>query len=294
MAVLSILLAVMLQSGLFTVEIHQNVTYARSRGYWCETRGRDDNFAAQALRLPKAWWERDIDLKMDIYRPHLEEGPLPLVMLMHGGAFFANSKESMPVSLLCRDLAERGCVAVSIDYRMGFNLHRKSVRRAEEYALEDARCALHFLTENAESYGIDTSCIFVGGASSGAITTLRLAASEKECNIMGVIDMWGAVDTLELLDDTDVALIAFHGDRDDTVPYNEGWPMGGKLLMSYMYGSKPLVEHLQERGRDARLVSFEGYAHAPYRDSDHSTNANLDTIRTEVVAFVGKFVHLRP
>lgn len=291
---LAILLSTMLQSGIYAVDVRPDIIYGRARGYWCESRVREDNFAAQALRLPRAWRERDLELKLDLYRPHGVRGPVPLVMLMHGGAFFANSKESMPVSELCHDLAGHGYAAVSIDYRMGFNLNRKSVARAEAYALEDARSALHFLTENAEEFGIDTTRIFIGGASSGAIATLRLAALENNPCILGIIDMWGGVGTLELLDSTDAALIAFHGDLDRTVPFTEGWPMGGKLLMSYMYGSKPLVEHLQEQGRDAELVVFEGYAHAPYREKDHSVNANYDTIRSKIVSFVEKYLSLRP
>jgi len=279
----------MLQSGLFTVEIQQNVPYSQTRGYWCESKMRDNNFFAQAFQLPKAWWERDLTLKLDIYRPHEAGEKLPLVMLMHGGAYFANSKASMPVSALCRDLAANGYVAVSIDYRMGFNLHRRSVDRAAAYALEDARNALDFLLAHASEYGIDTSRIFVGGASSGAITTMKLAAQNDNANILGIIDMWGGVERLELLDDTDAALIAFHGDKDTTVPFAEGYPMGGKSLMHYLYGSAPLVEHLQSKGHDARLVIFPGYAHAPFREKDYTVNSNYDSIRDWVLSFLSEF-----
>lgn len=294
MTLLSILLAFMLQSGLFTVEIHQNIPYSRTRGYWCESKMRDNNFVAQAFQFPKAWWKRDLTLKLDLYRPHEADAPRPLVMLMHGGAFFANSKSSMPCSRLCHDLAENGFVAVSIDYRMGFNLHKRSVERAATCALNDAGNALHFLLANADAYGIDTTRVFIGGASSGAITTLKLAARENNPNILGVIDMWGAVERIDLLDSTDVALIAFHGDRDNTVPFTEGWPLGGKCLMNYLYGSIPLVGHLQALGKDARLVVIKGYGHAPYRDKDYTVNSNYDTIRNEILSFLGNFISLRP
>ena len=42
-------------------------------------------------------------------------------------------------------------------------------------ALQDAHAAMRFMVDHAKYYNIDTSNIFVGGASAGSITALNLA-----------------------------------------------------------------------------------------------------------------------
>jgi len=281
---LILLIVTMLQAIPFHYTVIEDIPFAEVTGYWCESQAKDSDLAAQALMFSKVTKERDLVLTMDIYRPECED-KRPLVLLMHGGAFFANNKKSEPIASLGRDLAEQGYIVASFNYRMGFHLRKRSIRKAEDNALEDAASALEHLISNAEEYGIDTTRTFIGGASSGAITMLRLAA-RTEHRITGIIDMWGGVEDLTLLDASDVPIIAFHGDIDTTVPYTEGYPLGGKTLMSYLYGSKPLIEHRLELGYDASLVTLPGYAHAPYRNKDFTFNCNYEIIRDGIIDFL--------
>jgi len=284
---LSILLFMLLQTSIPSFEVHHDVPYSQAKGYWSSSSIKENNFVAQAFQLCKTHKEKDLCLNMDIYIPNdSTDAHRPLVMLLHGGAFFANNKQSSPVGMLCEALAENGFVAASVNYRMGFKLNRESVSKTEGNALEDAKNALLFLTSHSREYHIDTTKLFIGGASSGAITTLRLAADPDIPDILGIIDMWGGVDSLSQLDSTDAAVIAFHGEDDTKVPYTEGYPLGGKRLMSYMYGSKPFIERRVTQGYKAELVSFAGYGHAPYRDKNYQLNSNYPVIRDRIVQFV--------
>ena len=68
------------------------------------------------------------ELKLDIYRPRVEQGPLrPALILAFGGAFHRGSKgaevfegenPSTPMAEYCREFARRGYVCFSIDYRL--------------------------------------------------------------------------------------------------------------------------------------------------------------------------------
>lgn len=59
-----------------------------------------------------------ISLKMDIYVPNTGRSSNPLIVLMHGGGFRTGCKNSM--GEMCKLFAERGFVAVSINYRLGW------------------------------------------------------------------------------------------------------------------------------------------------------------------------------
>lgn len=264
------------------LEIIHDVPYARALGHWSENMARDNDVMAQVRMFKYTKVERELELTMDIYKPADRERH-PLVMLIHGGAYYANSKVSPPVSNLCRDIAGHGYVCASINYRMGYRLNRGSVQKARMNAFEDASNAINFLLGHSGDYAIDTSSVFIGGASSGAITALMLADSVS--NLKGIINMWGGVDSLECLDGCQVPILSIHGDCDKTVPYEEGYPLGGRL-MGYLYGSKAIVDRCKTIGREADLLTIQGYRHAPYRDRDFSLNQNYEIIRDRILSFL--------
>jgi len=280
------LISTILQIMPFQYTIKEDIPFSNVKGYWCESAARDKDLGAQILQFHKVYRKRNLELKMDIYCPDVDS-PRPLVLLMHGGAFFANNKKSEPIGSLSKDLVEKGYVVASFDYRLGFHVNKKSIGKAGDRALEDAESALVYLLDHCNEYGIDPSKVFIGGASSGAITMLKLA-ERKPYFIIGLIDMWGGVEDLYLLDDITTPIIAFHGDKDTTVPYTEGYPLGGKILMNYMYGSKPLIDHLTEKGHDAKLITLVGYPHAPYRNKDFSFNENYQIIRDGIIEFLDR------
>ena len=113
------------------------------------------------------------DLVMDIYSPtgKVAGKKYPMIMLIHGGTFLNGKKEDM--AKLCKQMADSGFVAVTIDYRVGWNamsamggcktLDANSLILANYRAIQDAHAAMRFLTANADKYQVDTKWLFIGG-----------------------------------------------------------------------------------------------------------------------------------
>ncbi len=111
------------------------------------------------------------ELKLDVYRPTNTKAPTPVVMLIHGGGWVRHEKEGEVLSLL--PYLEMGWAAVNVEYRLA----RVSLAPA---AVEDCRCALHWIGRNAKKYNFDVSKVVVTGASAGghlALTTAMIPAS---------------------------------------------------------------------------------------------------------------------
>jgi len=106
------------------------------------------------------------ELKLDVYAPSDASGPVPVVMLIHGGGWAAGEKESAALGLL--PYMERGWAGVNLEYRLA----RVAPAPA---AVEDCRCALRWLARNARKYGFDTSRIILTGASAGGHLALMAA-----------------------------------------------------------------------------------------------------------------------
>lgn len=104
---------------------------------------------------------------LDLYRPKNAEGPLPVIVSIHGGGYFYGTKETY--QFYCMDLARRGFGVVNFNYRL-----------APEYAfpapLEDTNAVLTWLCAHAEAYGLDTENVFLVGDSAGAQLASQYAA----------------------------------------------------------------------------------------------------------------------
>jgi acetyl esterase/lipase len=111
-------------------------------------------------------------LKLDLYRPRAEQGIRhPVVLYIHGGAWARGSKASY-VPLLFPWLG-RGWTVVSIDYRL-------TPIATAPAALEDTRCALRWVFDNADRYGFDVRHVAVVGQSSGAHLALMTSLASSD------------------------------------------------------------------------------------------------------------------
>ena len=290
-------------------------------GYWSEMKEDVPTFRKFTMVMDNALTERPLELYLDLYMPEndtLERHPL--VMLIHGGSFYFGSRNDEAISKWCRHLASSDYVAASIDYREGFAPTKPDIERAGYRALQDAHAALRFLVANSEEYCIDTSMIVVGGCSAGAITALNLAYMTNETrpkstfetasandlgdigssgndfdapfSIKGIIDMWGALPDTCMMRGSKIPILAFHGDRDDIVPYGYGYPFEkigvfNKLLSDKMYGSFCIVEAAQRQGQEAYLHTLLGWGHAPHRDpKTKELNENFLIIQEYMTSFL--------
>src|ERR1044072_9179078 len=105
------------------------------------------------------------DLLLDMYLPSGPDAPAvrPGVVLVHGGGFIQGDKRSPNPNManLCREMAARGYVCVSINYRLEKddppgergadpNAH---IRQA---AVDDTEQAVRWMADNAARYGVDS------------------------------------------------------------------------------------------------------------------------------------------
>jgi Esterase/lipase len=307
----------------FDVGVKENVIFANVEGYWDNLDEANDNI--ELIRnLSKTLKKRDLNLAMDIYFPINDTLSFrPLIMLIHGGAFYMGTKNDEAMTKWCKYFASMGYVTASIDYRIGFKPVLVGIERAGYQALQDAHAAMRYLVANSNEYQIDTSMIFVGGSSAGGITALNLAYMNNNTRpkssysglfmedlgpiessgndittsftIKGVVDMWGAVSDIQLIDNHNIPIIAFHGDEDNIVPYGYDYPFMAagavkKALFNKMYGSSCIVERAKAKGTKAELYTFKGYKHSPHVDENDSLNENFYFIRDHMKPFFREIV----
>ncbi len=157
----------------------QEVTYAKKvKGYWSSYQATDDDFGSIYIQKVSSLRPNDLDLDMDLYQPISSDtvlGPRPLLLLIHGGAFYNGDKKDKGYPELGNYFAERGYVVASVNYRLGFWPLSQSVDRAGYRAVQDVNAAVRYLLKNKEQYNIDPDNIFVAGSSAGAITALNVA-----------------------------------------------------------------------------------------------------------------------
>lgn len=304
-------------------EVSSDVVYGKAYGYWTDSPYSDDPYIETLAKgLIKTFDDHTLlDLKMDIYQPLADTlKHRPLVVLIHGGGFYIGSKQSVSERKLGIELSSRGYVVASINYRLGFKPLAKDIELSAYRAVQDAHAALRYLSNHAAKLRIDPEQIYVGGTSAGAVASLNVAfmdnderplqITEAEKNgalnriessgnkltapfrIKGVLNMWGAVADLNIIDaDEKIPVLSIHGTADQVVPFGYDYPFQNSLLlnralMSKMYGSKPIHDRLKILGIRNKLVPLEGLGHEPELRTFNTLNHYMDTITDRVVDFL--------
>ena len=266
-----------------------------------------------------------LPLQLDIYQPANDNAiKRPIVLFIHGGAFFFGDKENKLQKIITDYVVKRGFVVASINYRLGTSITPGSIERTIYRDVQDARAALRFLVQNKTKYGIDEEQIYLAGSSAGGIISLTTAFMDADevysstggglfkmrgnlgglddsgndlknsFKIAGVASMWGGITNLEMLNNH-IPTLLFHGTADDVVPCNEGLPfkdfMGNfvhRVLSSFgkIYGSESVYNRLKSKNVPVRYIPFPGAGHDPYIESDESINKNMDVICDELGIFL--------
>ncbi len=121
----------------------------------------------QSVRAGEIVFEESIEyanpenqhLKLNLAQP--KDAPAttrPAVVCIHGGGFRAGNRTGW--NNLCKKLAERGYVAVTIEYRL-------APQHQFPAAIQDCKTAVRWLRANAEKYHIDPNRIAALGDSAG-------------------------------------------------------------------------------------------------------------------------------
>ena len=291
------------------IDVQKDIIYGRAEGY--RTSVDCENPPKFLDNLPSLI-TKQLDLKMDIYSPVGDSLKVrPLVLLIHGGGFYIGNKECKTNIDLSKMLAGMGYVVAAIDYRIGFQPTKSSIKRSGYRAIQDGRAALRFLSYNHQKFGIDPMNVILMGTSAGAITSLNIAFLDEDerpdeskdsfliedlgcldCSgnnyldkfsIKALVNMWGAVHDLGIIDKENlVPVLSVHGDLDETVPYEFDYPFkeytGYKFLVDKMYGSKLIDETLRKKGMKSELITFRGFKHEPHL-TNGAFNINYDIIK---------------
>ncbi len=202
-------------------------------------------------------WKGRVDsLKVDLVYPvNYDSAELlhPLILFFHGGSLLTGNKKDYFEH--CILLAQQGCVAASVNYRLGYlqkagvtckdALH-PSYFMAEYRAQQDVCSAIRFFVLHAKEYHVDTNQIVIAGFSSGADACLLAAFCGQDDwqkkapwveNVLGKVDafgmqhkvkvvasLWGAVTDLAFITPDEAqrtAAIFYQGTLDPAVPYDK-------------------------------------------------------------------------
>ncbi|MGM9538996.1 MAG: alpha/beta hydrolase [Candidatus Onthomonas sp.] len=142
------------------------------RRQWAKSDARRD----QGLTTPEqvlrqddlSYGENGVWSLLDLYRPKEAEGPLPVIVSIHGGGYFYGSKEVY--QHYCMDLARRGFAVVNFNYRLAPEFRYPA-------PLEDTNAVLTWLCAHGEEYQIDLNNVFLVGDSAGAQLASQYAAA---------------------------------------------------------------------------------------------------------------------
>jgi acetyl esterase/lipase len=225
-------------------------------------------------------WQDGItrDLHLDLYEPAGDTATdRPVVVWMHGGSFSGGSKTTGGSVGFATDWAERGWVAVSIDYRLADEpLTASSYFTPEGVATiidahDDARTAVAWLRANARELRINPEVVVATGYSAGGIMASNLAyltnrwmgegTDTDPSHVDAAIPLAGG--TLALLVEAgEPPSLMHHGELDTTVPY--GIASG-------------LHQALLDAGIDSTLRTYPGLA--------HGLSSQYDAIRDDSAAW---------
>jgi acetyl esterase/lipase len=104
-------------------------------------------------------WEGNPDVGVRVYRPKESAGPVPGVLLIHGGGFIIGSVEAEHAGAAMTAL-QTGAVVVSVEYRL-------APEHPFPAGLHDCYSALVFLAGTAGDLGVDPERLALYGASAG-------------------------------------------------------------------------------------------------------------------------------
>ncbi|HVX15126.1 MAG TPA: alpha/beta hydrolase [Pirellulales bacterium] len=219
-------------------------------------------------------------LLADVYMP-TGEGPYPGVLLVHGGAWLAGGKGRM--RRIGTALAERGYVAVSVNYRL-------APKHKFPAQLDDCRTAVSWMRDHAADYKIDPARIGGFGYSAGAqlvtLLAFRAASGAKDeqadraawekCRLQVVVAGGTPCDFRKLPPDSRYLAFWLGGTRREQEDlYRSASPMafvstasppvflyhGDEDQLVLPHGAKALRQALDDVGVEAELVTVAEAGH---------------------------------
>ncbi|MFN4082642.1 MAG: carboxylesterase family protein [Bacteroidia bacterium] len=257
----------------------------------------------------------DLTLMLDVYEPENDTPNIkrPLLVLAHGGSFIQGSRKSTDMVNICTEMAKRGYVAASIQYRLGVNIFsgntlEKEFAQAVWRATQDGRAAIRWFKRNAidtNTFGIDVDNIFTGGVSAGGVLGLHLAFLDTETElaqttidtnavggiegnsgtpgynwrVKGVVNLCGAISNVNFMqNNTNIKICSMHGTNDQTVPYKTNYFYFFGSPIALLQGSFSIDSMANKLGMYSDFYTFEGAPHVPFVSSTEYMDTTLNFV----------------
>jgi acetyl esterase/lipase len=248
----------------------------------------------------------NIALKMDFYFPNATDSkPYPVVVYVHGGGWSKGSKDAGVGFIDFPALRANGYLVVSIDYRLA------PTYKFPTY-IEDVKCAIRYLRENADKYSIDTAHIGALGDSAGGHLVALLGLCGKDLGwdvgqyldqsseVQAVVDYYGPTNLTKYSTNIDIFREAFGSTEAlraaSPIAYvSKNCPpflivQGNKDFTVYKEQSVELYNKLTSVGAQPALVIVENADHG-FRPFGGEINPSREEITRIVVEFFNK--HLK-
>ena len=142
------------------------------------------------------------ELRLDLFLPDKQQGKLPVVVWIFGGAWRTNNRLRQEGQAAW--LAAKGYAVAAIEYRM-------SSEAPFPAQVEDCKAAVRWLRANAAKYGLDPSRLAAWGESSGGHLASMLGVTggvkdlegssgnlDQSSRVSAVVDFFGPTDFLQM------------------------------------------------------------------------------------------------
>jgi acetyl esterase/lipase len=144
--------------------------------------------------------------KLDIYLPEEGDGPFPVIISIHGGAFMGCDKADVQVMPMLEGL-KRGYAVVSVNYRLSGEAQFPAL-------VHDVKAAVRWIRANAAQNQLNPNQIAAWGGSAGGYLSAMLGTSagipeledlsmgnqDQPGGVQAVVDWFGPTDFLKMDD----------------------------------------------------------------------------------------------
>lgn len=194
----------------------------------------------------------------------------PVVIWAHGGGFYTGSHLEQKTTNMMTQLARKGYVALAMRYRLASvqPVTNAQYQDALIKGVQDMVAMIKYIRANATTLGIDTSQIFIGGSSAGAIianhtafmneaqafspalannggnynVSTLIANRSLSQNVAGCVTQAGGIWDLNFLVGKSTPWGAVHNTSDSTVPHHT---RGGSLQIFNQLQSQGTMSFLK-------------------------------------------------
>ncbi len=211
----------------FDPKTHYAIQVQAPSAYTHHIKRRYQNIPYAALSLSQA---------LDIYLPESGQGPFPVILSIHGGAFMGCDKADMQVLPALEGL-QRGYAVVAVNYRLSWEATFPAL-------VHDVKAAVRWVRANAKWYHLDPTRIAAWGGSAGGYLSIMLGVSagvpeledlslgcpDQACDVQAVVDWFGPTNFLKMDEQlASAGLPPFKGTEHSAEDSPESWLIGGKI-----------------------------------------------------------------